>query len=88
MIDDTKTPSSETIWWSLLVVFVHATASPAGIVTLAGLKAPGTIFTDVVAAELDAGSASTSAAAVRVNKRFNLDPSLACISLSLVADCR
>src|SRR5437899_2365587 len=67
-------PSSETIWWFPTVVFVHATVSPAATVTCAGVNAPGTIFTVVVAAELDAGNASTSPAATRIKKRLTLTP--------------
>src|SRR4051794_8535789 len=60
------------------VVFVHVTASPDAPEVAAGVKPVVVILTVAFAAELEAGRASTNAAATAVIKHFS-DPSMHCV---------
>ena len=70
-VGDAKPPSSATTCRFADVLFVHWTTSPESTVIFAGWNALPTIFTEIVAAELDAGNTSTSVAAASMRIRFN-----------------
>ena len=51
IVGEANAPLLATTWWLLVSLFVHLTASPVLIVTLAGVNADAVILTALVAVE-------------------------------------